>query len=149
MNPIRAGRPAIIVAALAIGLMGCGSGTTTVEVTLEEWAVVLSASDAPAGAVTFEVTNDGPNDFHEFVVVRTDLAPSELPTDEDGAVLEDGDGMEVIDEIEDLEVGSTETLALELEAGKYVLICNIVEEDAGETEAHYAMGMRTAFTVGD
>ena len=138
-----------MVAALAIGMVGCGTATTTVEVTLEEWAVVLSASDAPAGVVSFEVTNDGPNDVHEFVVVRTDLAPSELPTDEDGAVLEDGDGMEVIDEIEDLEVGSTETLALELEAGKYVLICNIVEEDAGETEAHYAMGMRTAFTVGD
>ena len=149
MSPVRFGRQAVMVAALAIGMMGCGTATTAVEVTLEEWAVVLSVSDVPAGAVTFEVTNDGPNDIHEFVVVRTDLAPSELPTDEDGAVLEDGDGMEVIDEIEDLVVGSTETLALDLEAGKYVLICNIVEEDAGETESHYAMGMRTAFTVGD
>ena len=149
MSPVRAGRLAIIVAALAIGLIGCGTATTNVEVTLQEWAVVPSASSVPAGIVSFEVTNDGPDDVHEFVVVRTDLAPSELPTDETGAVLEDGDRMEVIDEIEDLAVGSTETLALDLEPGRYVLICNIVEEDAGETEAHYAMGMRTAFTVGD
>ena len=149
MSPVRAGRLAITVVALAIGVVGCGTATTNVEVTLQEWAVVPSASSVPAGTVSFEVTNVGPNDVHEFVVVRTDLAPSELPTDETGAVREDGDGMEVIDEIEDLAVGSTETLALDLEAGSYVLICNIAEEDAGETEAHYAMGMRTAFTVGD
>jgi hypothetical protein len=99
--------------------------------------------------VTFEVTNDGPNDIHEFVVIRTDLAPGARPPGEDGAVLEDGEGMEVIDEIEDLAVGASETLALELEAGSYVLICNIVEEEDGGTEAHYAQGMRSAFTVGD
>src|SRR5918994_2953194 len=112
MSPVRGGRVAIIVAALAIGVMGCGTATTNVEVTLLEWAVVPSASSAPAGIVSFEVTNDGPNHVHEFVVVRTDLGPTELPTDESGAVLEDGDGVEVIDEIEDLAVGSTESLAL-------------------------------------
>ncbi len=148
MSPIRAGRLAMIIASLALGLVACATAGV-VDVTLQEWAVVTSASSAPAGVVTFDVTNDGPVDVHEFVVVRTDLAPSELPTDESGAVLEDGEGMEVIAEIEDLAVGSTETLALDLEAGSYVLICNIVEEDAGETEAHYEMGMRTAFTVGD
>lgn len=148
MSPIRAGRLAMIIASLALGLVACATAGG-VDVTLQEWAVVTSASSAPAGVVTFDVTNDGPVDVHEFVVVRTDLAPSELPTDESGAVLEDGEGMEVIAEIEDLAVGSTETLALDLEAGSYVLICNIVEEDAGETEAHYQMGMRTAFTVGD
>jgi uncharacterized cupredoxin-like copper-binding protein len=133
---------------LAVGLTACGAATT-VDVSLREFSIAPSVASAPAGTVTFEVTNDGPNDVHEFVVVRTDLAPDALPTDAAGAVLEDGEGMEVVDEIEDLAVGSSETLALELEAGSYVLICNIVEEDGGETEAHYAMGMRSAFTVGD
>ena len=32
-------------------------------------------------------------------------------------------------------------------AGKYVLLCNIYEET--DKEAHYTMGMRTAFTVGE
>ena len=48
---------------------------------------IYADANVPAGIVSFEVTNDGPNDVHEFVVVRTDLAPSELPTDETGAVL--------------------------------------------------------------
>jgi hypothetical protein len=29
-----------------------------------------------------------------------------------------------------------------------VFICNIVEEEDGETIAHYLQGMRVAFTVG-
>jgi uncharacterized cupredoxin-like copper-binding protein len=141
-------RVALIGLPLVIGLVACGT-TTTVDVSLREFSIAPSVASAPAGTVTFEVTNDGPNDVHEFVVVRTDLAPDALPTDADGSVLEDGEGMEVIDEIEDLAVGASETLTLTLEAGSYVLICNIVEEEEGETEAHYAMGMRSAFTVGD
>ena len=139
---------ALIGLPLVIGLVACGT-TTTVDVSLREFSIAPSVASAPAGTVTFEVTNDGPNDVHEFVVVRTDLAPDALPTDADGSVLEDGEGMEVINEIEDLAVGASETLMLTLEAGSYVLICNIVEEEEGETEAHYALGMRTAFTVGD
>jgi hypothetical protein len=34
---------------------------------------------------------------------------------------------------------------VDLEAGNYVLICNIWDEE--EREAHYGMGMRTAFSV--
>jgi hypothetical protein len=51
--------------------------------------------------------------------------------------------MEVIDEIEDIPVGESQDLTVSLDAGSYVLICNIVESG----EVHYAMGMRTAFTV--
>jgi hypothetical protein len=57
--------------------------------------------------------------------------------------------MEVIDEFEDLAVGRSETLMLDLEPGTYVLTCSIVQEEDGTTEAHYAMGMRAAFTVED
>jgi uncharacterized cupredoxin-like copper-binding protein len=142
-------RAALIGLPLVIGLVACGAAATTVDVSVREFSIAPSVASVPAGTVTFEVTNDGPNDVHEFVVVRTDLAADALPTDADGAVLEDGEGMEVIDEIEDLAVGASETLTLTLEAGSYVLICNIVEEEEGETEAHYAMGMRSAFTVGD
>ncbi len=142
-------RVAVIALSLAATLAACGTSTTSVDISLREFSIAPSVATAPAGTVTFEVTNDGPNDVHEFVVIRTDLAIDALPTDDDGAVLEDGEGMEVIDEIEDLAVGSSETLMLDLEPGTYVLICNIVEEEDGTTEAHYAMGMRAAFTVED
>jgi uncharacterized cupredoxin-like copper-binding protein len=121
------------------------AGGTTVNVTLQEWAVVPDSDTAPAGEVTFSVTNDGPDDVHEFVIVRTDLAPADLPTDDTGAVDEAGEGVEVIDEIEDLAVGDTQEVTVDLEAGSYVLLCNIYSAD--EDEAHFAEGMRVAFDV--
>lgn len=126
---------------------GDGAGPTTIDVTLQEWAVRPAAASAPAGEVTFSVTNDGPDDIHEFVILATDLAASELPTDEHGAVTEAGEGIEVIDEIEDIPVGETQELTVELEAGNYVLLCNIYTE--AEDEAHYQLGMRTQFEATD
>lgn len=128
------------------GSPGDGStGGTSIDVQLQEWAVVVSEESAPAGEIAFTITNDGPEDVHEFVVVATELDAAELPTDENGAVTEEGEGMEVVDEVEDIPVGTTEELVVTLDAGHYVLICNIYSED--EDEAHYAMGMRTNFTV--
>ena len=124
---------------------GGGSDATAVEVTLQEWAIVPSVSSVAAGDVAFAVTNDGPDDIHEFVVLKTDLDPSDLPTDEHGAVTEDGEGIAVIDEIEDIPVGESQELAVTLDAGNYVLLCNIYDES--EDEAHYQMGMRIAFEV--
>ena len=79
---------------------------------------MLPAQDsAPAGDVTFNVTNTGPEDIHEFVVFMTDLAPDALPTAPDGSVDEEGEGVELIDEIEDIAVGDTPTLTVALDAG--------------------------------
>ncbi|MGZ5288665.1 MAG: hypothetical protein ACXWE5_04195 [Actinomycetota bacterium] len=124
---------------------GSTGGTAgAVPVTLQEFAVSAPAS-APAGEITFDVTNNGPNDVHEFVVFKTDLAATDLPVDKTGAVVEDGEGVEHVDEIEDIAVGDTQSLTVDLDAGSYVLICNIYSED--EQEAHYAEGMRIGFTV--
>lgn len=131
-----------------LSLVACGGGTeTTVAVTLQEFSVLPAQESAPAGSITFEVENTGPEDIHEFVVIKTDLAPDALPTAEDGSVDETGEGMEVIGEIEDLATGATETLKVDLDAGSYALICNIVEEEGGDTLVHYQLGMRTGFTV--
>jgi hypothetical protein len=127
---------------------GCSASTpsaSAVQLTLREWAVVSTPASVPHGTVTFLVTNDGPNDVHEFVIIRTDLDPGALPTDEHGAVVEDGEGIEVVAELEDIPVGLTRDVTLDLENGRYVLLCNVYRED--EDEAHYAEGMRTAFTV--
>lgn len=144
---VRRWLPASAALALALVATACGGGGGggTVEVTLQEFAIAANPSSISAGEVTFETTNEGPNDPHELVVIRTDLAPDQLPTNPDGTVNEDGEGIEVLDEIEEFPVGETRSLTLDLEAGSYVLICNIYDED--EQEAHYQEGMRTAFTV--
>lgn len=130
---------------LAVAAASCGGGGGTVDVTLQEFSVATDPTSAEAGEMTFEATNDGPDDIHEFVVFRTDLSLTDLPTDENGAVDEAGEGLELIGEIEDIEVGETDNVTLNLDAGNYVLICNIWDED--EQEAHYQEGMRTGFTV--
>ncbi len=145
---------------VAAAVMGCSQGgvggvvgspspptatTATVNVTLQEWAVAPDVATAKAGAITFALTNKGPADVHEFVVIKTDLAPDKLPVDAKGAVSETGAGMTVIGEVEDVALGATPKLELTLAAGAYALICNIYDET--EKEAHYQMGMRTAFKV--
>ena len=127
------------------GASGQETGAAAVDVTLQEYAVLPGSSSTPAGDVTFNVTNTGPEDTHEFVVFLTDRAPDALPTNEDGTVDEEGEGVELHGEIEDITVGSTESLTLDLPAGNCVFICNIYEEDV--QEAHYQEGMRVAFTV--
>ena len=140
-------RRLIMASILGLGLVaaGCGGGGEDVSVTLQEFAVGADPSSVSAGSVTFNIENKGPDDTHEFVVIRTGLDPTALPTEENGAVAETGEGMEVVDEVEDIPVGDTPTLTVDLTAGSYVLVCNIYDE--AEQESHYQEGMRTAFTV--
>jgi len=140
----------IAVLALVAGACGDDDGGETgaggaIAITLQEFAVIPSPSQAAAGDVTFDATNDGPDDVHEFVVFATDLAPDALPTVEDGSVDETGEGVELQGEIEDIAVGDTQSVTIDLAAGNYVLICNIY--DASEQESHYQEGMRVEFTV--
>lgn len=125
---------------------GAVSGSV-VNVTLQEWAVIPDTMSVPAGSVTFNAQNVGPMDPHELVIVRTDLPAGELPTRDDGSFDEDAEGVEVVAEIEEFDVGGTESLTLDLEPGHYALLCNLVEEEDGELEAHYQMGMWIDFEV--
>jgi len=136
------------VAASASAASPAPSGSTSVSVGLQEFAIVPSVASAPAGKVTFVAKNTGPDDVHEMVVLRTDLDPAALPVDNDGKADEEGDGIMSIGETGDVAVGATKDVAFDLAPGKYVLICNIVQtEPDGSKEAHYKVGMRTAFTV--
>jgi uncharacterized cupredoxin-like copper-binding protein len=107
-------------------------------VTERDFAIEPASTDAPAGKVTFDIQNEGPQ-THEFVVFKTDLDPADLPTNTDGTVDEEGQGVKHIDEVEDIAPCTSESLAMNLAAGNYVLICNL--------PGHYASGMHTAFTV--
>lgn len=139
MASLGGGRIVVAVTAAALVLAGCGGGGTGVGVTLRDFEITLDSTSAEAGEITFEVANEGPS-VHEFVVLSTDLAEDQLPTDENGDVDEAGDpGIEVVDEIEDIEVDAAPSLTVELEAGSYVLICNL--------PGHYTSGMHTSFTV--
>ncbi len=128
---------------------GCSSGAASptaapatsaaaggsIAVELSEWKVVPASATAAAGSVTFAVTNAG-TQVHEFVVVKTDLKADALPVVDNKI---DETTLTPVDEIEDIAAGAAPTLAVDLDAGHYVLLCNI--------ETHYAQGMHADFDV--
>jgi len=134
--------------ALAAGLTGCGAGGGTVSVGLQEWAIVPAVATIQHGKVTFSAKNDGPEDAHELVVFRTDLGVRDLPKNAEGKVDEEGAGLTTIGEIEEFDPGKTASATFDLAPGRYVLVCNIVQDEPdGTKESHYIMGMSTEFTV--
>ena len=147
-SPASTSSTAASVASSATPVSPAPSGATSVSVALQEFAIVPSVASVPAGTVKFVTKNTGPDDVHEMVVLRTDLDPAALPVDKDGKADEEGDGITSIGETGDVAVGETKEASFDLAPGKYVLICNIVQtEPDGSIEAHYKVGMRTAFTV--
>ncbi|HYN36850.1 MAG TPA: plastocyanin/azurin family copper-binding protein [Actinomycetota bacterium] len=115
---------------------GDGDGQE-VAATTEDYSISLDPTSVASGETTFNITNDGAV-LHEFVVFKTDLAEGDLPVDDEGTIDEEG-GLEVVDEVEDMEAGSTHELTVDLDAGTYVIACNI--------PTHYGLGMVTTLTV--
>jgi uncharacterized cupredoxin-like copper-binding protein len=127
-------------ALLALLATACGGGekTTNVQVSLDEWSVMLDVEEVSDGRMRFEVSNEG-SVPHEFVVVKSDLPPEGLPV-QNGKVVEEQ--VNIVDEIEPFAAGSTESITLDLSPGKYLLICNIVEQVPGQpVTSHYQNGM--------
>jgi len=138
-----------------LGLTGCGSSssapaspaasvstspsapaTAPLDVTLgkpSELAMTVSAATAPAGPLTFHVTNAGTT-THEFVVIRSARSAAMLPMEKGRA----GEGGNV-GETGDMKAGAAQDLTLTLPAGHYALICNL--------PGHYAGGMHADLTV--
>lgn len=139
------------VALLAgLGLTACGSDPTSFGPAVEdkvsnkisgsvyEWGVQISAGKAEAGEVTFAIANFGAI-AHEFIVVKTDFKPGEIPLGDNNRFDEAGEGLEAIDEIKEFEPDTANVLKVNLEPGSYQVLCNIA--------GHYKNGMYKAFTV--
>jgi uncharacterized cupredoxin-like copper-binding protein len=112
---------------------------TGVNVLLRDFEVREDAAVVPTGTVSFRIRNQGPTS-HELIVVRTDRAPDKLPLQSDGLTVdEEGEGVELLDEAEGLDIDDRQTMVLDLAAGHYVMYCNL--------EGHYLGGMYAALTV--
>lgn len=129
----------LAIALVALVLPACGDGDDGgVDVTLSDFVVAPATTSAPAGEITFNLSNEA-EQTHEFVIFRTDLAPDAMPVGTEGDVDEEGEGVEAIDEVEDITGGSDATLTVTLDAGSYVFLCNL--------PGHYSQGMHVGFTV--
>jgi uncharacterized cupredoxin-like copper-binding protein len=103
--------------------------------TLSEWTIAMSPAEVKAGDVTVVARNAGAVS-HELVLLKTDVAPDKL---EMAGNRVNEDKYESMGEIADFDPATTESATFKLDAGKYVLICNIT--------GHYQQGMRAALVV--
>jgi uncharacterized cupredoxin-like copper-binding protein len=118
---------------------GAGSGDdTTVNVALADWSVQIDPGSVPAGPITFSTTNEGPT-THEFEIFAGENGevPSEPLPVSDGVA--DTAGLTLVDEVEDVFAGTEAELTATLEAGQYLIICNLPD--------HYEQGMTATLTV--
>jgi uncharacterized cupredoxin-like copper-binding protein len=114
------------------------TGDGSVTATLKEFSISVSPASAKAGEVHFKLDNQGAID-HEFVVFKSDLDPDKLPVDADGNVDEEGAGVKHIGEQEGVKPKTPSELALTLDAGNYVVVCNL--------PTHYKAGMHAKLVV--
>jgi hypothetical protein len=119
----------------------------TVNVAVREWQVAPDQNSIRTGSVSFVVTNEGA-ETHELLVVEADSA-DQLPVDADGAFDEAAYGADKLKgEVEDIASTTQKSFSLDLQPGNYLLLCNVVDEEAsGEKDAHFSHGMYAAFTV--
>ena len=124
--------------------VGDGGGRP-VAVTLAEFSVAPEPASVAAGEVTFDLRNAGAEP-HELVVVRA-ASPAELAV-VDGRVDEDAlPAGAFIGEVESFAAGETCEGTFELTTGRYVLFCNLVEEEDGDVESHFSEGMAATLEV--
>ena len=131
---------ALTVIAIVASACAAAGPTDTSEipslfVDISDFKIVTDHPTIAAGHVVVGIRNHAAM-LHELKVIKTDLAPDQLPVD--GATAkakEDGK----VGELTDIAAGASRKLVLELAPGKYVLICNIA--------GHYQLGMRVGLEV--
>ncbi|MDX8510365.1 hypothetical protein [Mesorhizobium captivum] len=100
--------------------------------------VRASRSSAPAGAVSFEVTNTSKDTVHEMVVMHLKDPAQPLPYVGSDAKVDESKA-DARGEVPELKPGKSGKLTVTLEPGKYLLICN--------QPKHFAAGMWAPFEV--
>ena len=127
-----------------LALVACSDQPATppgpvVPIVLEDYRIRSSVTTVSAGTVTFNVYSRGPS-THELAVFETIRPADQLPMGSDGLRIdEDSSLLREAGELEQVDIGETETFALRLTPGTYVLVCNM--------EGHYLGGMRLSLVV--
>ena len=128
--------------ALAVVMTACSAPASTdsgeaptLVAQLSDFKVTLDHPSIAAGHVVIGIRNTASME-HELKVIKTCVAPDQLPID--GATAKASEQGKV-GEVLNIGAGASRKLVLELAAGKYVLLCNIA--------GHYQLGMHTALEV--
>jgi len=117
---------------------GLSFATPGMDMSKATMGMKLYRKSAPAGVVTFQVSNVSKDTVHEMIVMYRQDATKPLPyIDAENRVDEDKAGDK--GEVSELDPGKSGALTVALKPGKYVLICNV--------PGHFDSGMWTEFDV--
>jgi len=109
-----------------------------VSIHLSEWSVGVPTSIA-AGPVNLSITNIGKIP-HELLIFKSDLAASAFPLDSHGNIIEDGPGIQLLSDGDNVDPGATQTRQADLsQPGTYLFVCNV--------PGHFKAGMFTVVNV--
>ena len=114
----------------------------TVPLTVADFRVSGPSLQFSPGAKTLQITNKGATQ-HELLVFHPDatIDPHHLPLGDDGNIVEDAPGVNLISDGDNIDPGQSQTRDLDLsQPGTYVFLCNLPE--------HYKQGMAVVVTVG-
>lgn len=106
-------------------------------VDLTEWKVTV-AGTIKSGKTDLTIMNTGVAP-HELLIFKSDRAPSAYPTDAAGNIKEEGAGVTLVSDGDNIDPAGTQTRSIDLAPGKYLFVCNI--------PGHFKQGMFTVVTV--
>ena len=131
----------VLLACAATGCMASSGAAveTRINVTMKDFGIKVDRRVVPAGEVELHVHNRGPS-THEINVDRWAGRSGHISLQKDGVTADEAaPHLKRIDSIEQVDLGATKDLVVNLKPGKYVLWCNL--------EGHYLGGMHVSFRV--
>lgn len=106
-------------------------------ISLYEWKVI-AAPILKAGKTTFTISDFGTIQ-HEFLIFKSKLPLSAYPKDKSGNIVEDGHGITLLSDGENIDPAGSQVRTVTLSPGTYVFVCNI--------PGHFKNGMYAVVTV--
>jgi uncharacterized cupredoxin-like copper-binding protein len=106
-------------------------------ISLYEYKVIVP-STMKAGKSTFTISNFGTIP-HELLIFKSALAPAAYPTDAAGDIKEEGGGVTLVSDGDNIDPTGSQVRSVDLTPGTYVFVCNI--------PGHFNHGMFSVVTV--
>ncbi len=106
-------------------------------ISLYEWKVIAPAT-LKAGKMTFNISNFGTVP-HELLMFKSPLPASKYPVDAAGNIKEEGAGVDLFSDGENIDPSGSQARTVDLAPGTYLFVCNI--------PGHFKNGMFTVVTV--
>jgi uncharacterized cupredoxin-like copper-binding protein len=99
---------------------------------------VIAGDTLKSGKSTFTISNFGTVP-HELLIFKSNLAPTAYPHDAAGNIIEDGPGVSLVSDGENIDPSGAQTRTVDLKPGTYLFVCNI--------PGHFKQGMFQVVTV--